>query len=84
MIRSAQSNYKKNLIQQSQSYSKLLYRYLRSKQKIRHDITQLQKSDGSITTSDTESAEELNNFFKSTFTVQNADNIPNIATNQNF
>ena len=80
MIRSAQSKYEKNLIQQSQSYPKLLYRYLRSKQKIRHDITQLQKSDGSMTTSDTESAEELNNFFKSTFTVENADNIPNIPT----
>ena len=47
---------------------------------MRHNITQLQKSDGSMTTSNTESAEELNNFFKSTFTVEKADNIPNIPT----
>ena len=71
MIRNAQCNYEKNLIQQSQSYPKLLYRYLKTKQKIRHDITQLQKSDGSMTTSDPESAEELNNFFKSTYSIIN-------------
>ena len=33
-----------------------------------------------MTSSDTESAEELNNFFKSTFTVERADNIPTIPT----
>ena len=71
--------YEKNLIQQSQSYPKLLYCYLKSKQKIRYDITQLQKSDGSMTTSDLESAEELNNFLKST-SVETADNIPIIPT----
>ena len=78
MIRSAQYAYvyEKNLIQQSQAFISLF----KSKQKIRHDITQLQKSDGSTTTSDPESAEELNNFFKSTFTVETADNIPTIPT----
>ena len=64
MIQGAQRNYEKNLIQQSQSYPKLCIISLsKSKQKITHDITQLQKSDGSMTTSDSESAEELNNFF---------------------
>ena len=33
-----------------------------------------------MTTSDPESAEELNNFFKSTFTVETVDNIPTIPT----
>ena len=33
-----------------------------------------------MTSSDTESAEELNNFLKSTFTVERADNIPTIPT----
>ena len=33
-----------------------------------------------MTTSDTESAEELNNFLKSTFTVEKADNIPTLPT----
>ena len=64
MIRGAQRNSEKNLIQQSQSYPKLCIISLsKSKQKITYDITQLQKSDGSMTTSDSESAEELNNFF---------------------
>ena len=76
MIRSAQSNYEKDLIQQSQLCPKLLYRYLRCKQKIRSDITQLQKADGLMTSSDSESAEELNTFFKSTFTLEESDNIP--------
>ena len=71
--RCGQRDYEKNLIQQS---LKLLYRYLKSKQKIRHDITELRKSDSSMTTSVTESAEELNIFLKSTFTVERANNIP--------
>ena len=33
-----------------------------------------------MTSSDTESTEELNNFFKSTFTVERADNIPTTPT----
>ena len=40
----------------------------------------MQKSDSSMTSSDTKSAEELNNFLKSTFTVERADNIPTIPT----
>ena len=80
MIRSVQSNYEKHLIQQSRLYPKLLYCYLRCKQKIRSDITQLQKADGSMMASDSESAEELNIFFKSTFTSEESDNIPTIPT----
>ena len=42
---------------------------------MRHDITKLHKSDGFMTSSDSESAKEYNNFFKFTFTVEKADSI---------
>ena len=38
----------------------------------------LQMADGSMMSSDSESAEELNIFFKSTFTLEEHDNFPTI------
>ena len=59
MTRSSQSSYEAKLIQLSQTNPRVLYR---SKLNNRSDITQLQKPDGTITQSDVEAAEELNNF----------------------
>ena len=67
LTRSSQAKYEEALIQKSSSHPKLSYGYLRRKQKFSSDITQLEKPDGSMTSSDTETAEVLNNFFKSTF-----------------
>ena len=80
MIRSSRSSYESKLIQPSQTHPKVLYRYINSKQKNRSDITHLQKSDGTMTLSDAEAAEELNNFFKSTFTLEESSYIPAIST----
>jgi len=80
LIRSSQSKYEEKLIQKSSLHPKLLYGYLRRKQKFKPDISQLEKPDGSMSSSDTETAEVLNNFFKSTFTTEDPNNIPIIAT----
>jgi len=80
MIRSAQLNYESKLIQLSRARPRVLYSYINSKQKNRSDITHLQKPDGSITTSDAETSEELNNFFKSTFTLEEPSLIPAISS----
>ena len=81
MIRSAQSNYESRLIQHSQTNPKILYRYINSKQKNQSDITQLQKSDGTIILSDAEASEELYSFFfKSTITLEESSHTPTIST----
>ena len=80
MIRSSQSSYETKLIQLSQTNPTVLYRYMSSKLNNRSDITQLQKPDGTMTQSDVEAAEELNNFLKSTFTLEDLDShIPTIS-----
>jgi len=61
-------------------HPKVLYRYINSKQKNQSDITHLQKSDGTMTTSDVQVAEELNSFFKSTFTLEEPSYVPTIPS----
>ena len=81
MIRSSQSSHEAKLIQLSQTIPRVLYRYMNSKLNNRSDITQLQKPDGTMTQSDVEAAKELNNFFKSTFALEDLDSpIPTIST----
>ena len=58
----------------------MIYRYINSKLKNKTEITQLQKPDGTMTTSDMQGPEELNNFFKTTFTLEDERNISTIST----
>ena len=53
---------------------------MNSKLNDRSDITQLQEPDGIINQSDAEAAEELNNYFKSTFTLQEDSHISAVST----
>jgi len=54
-----------------------VYCYMSCKLNNRSDITQLQKADGTMT----QATEELNNFFKATFTLEDPDShIPSIST----
>ena len=51
-----------------------------SKLKNRSDITHLERPDGTMTQSDAETAEQLNKYFESTFTMEEDRNIPTIPT----
>ena len=55
---------------------KAFYQYVASKTKSKETIPNLQKSNGSLTEDDLGKAEELNNFFSSVFTADDADTIP--------
>jgi len=65
MIRSARLLYDKSLINNLTSNRKALYGYVRDKRKVKSTISQLEKSDGSLTDSDAEVVEVLNDFFQS-------------------
>ena len=57
---------------------KTFYRYVNSMKKVKVNMADLKRKDGTFTNSDTEKANELNRFFKSVFTVENGDNIPTL------
>ena len=75
-VRSAQVKFEETLIQRAQTKPKLLYGYIKAKQKVKASIGSLQKANGCFTLDDYDTAEELNKFFKSTFTHENT----NIST----
>ena len=52
-----------------------IYNYVKSKQKIKSSIHHLKISDNS-TTNNMETAEVLNSFFQSTFTLEDSDGLP--------
>ena len=55
---------------------KAFYRYAHSKLKTRSAIAQLMQNDGSLTTTDQDQANVLNNFFTSLFTREDMTNMP--------
>ncbi len=57
---------------------KLFWKYVHSKTKTRHPISDLQKEDGTLTANDHEKAEVLNQFFTSVFTKEDLSNIPDV------
>ena len=52
---------------------KAFYKYASSKTKVRQGISDLEKPDRTLTTSDKEKAETLNNFFSGVFTVEESE-----------
>ncbi len=75
------SDFERNLIyKMKKGDSKPLYKYANLKLKSRCRISQLKKSDGSLTTNDSEKAETLNNFFSSVFTEEDTTNMPSMNT----
>lgn len=61
-VRSAQVKFEETLIQHAQTKPKLLYGYIKAKQKVKASIGSLQKANGCFTLDDYNTAEELNNF----------------------
>ena len=75
-IRKAQLDYEEHLLAKLHSNPKAFYSYVKSKQKVKHFIPHLQRSDGQIADSDHENAEILASFFESTFTTEDTSFIP--------
>ena len=51
---------------------------MKSKQNTKPRVTQLKNQDGTLTASDIESGNVLNNFFKSVFVQETTDNVPDM------
>ena len=58
---------------------KAFYQYVASKTKTKEGVSNLIKKDGTLTNSDLEKAETLNNFFSSVFTIEDKHNIPEFS-----
>ena len=63
----------KELAKLAKKNPEAFYKYASSKTKVRQGISDLDKPDGNLTTSDKEKAETLNSFFRSVFTVEESE-----------
>ena len=68
--------YEKQVAEQSKGNPGAFYRYVNSKIKTRSGIANLNKDNGTKTTTDKEKAELLNNFFHSVFTTEDPGPLP--------
>ena len=80
VIRKAKMDHESSIISDLKSNPKRLHKYINQKQKIKHSIGPLKKPDGSITTTNEESAEALACFFKSVFVHEDLHELPNIPS----
>ena len=77
-IRRARRNFEKNLAKDCRRNPKAAWRYMKSSNKVSNGIPNLKKPDGSMTTTDAETADVLNQQYYSVFTKEDTTNIPNI------
>ncbi|MES9971492.1 MAG: reverse transcriptase family protein, partial [Candidatus Thiodiazotropha sp.] len=78
-IRNAKRNFEKKISKKAKKESKHFWKYVNSKVKSQSNVTNLQKSDSTLTSSDQEKAEVLNDYFSKVFTRENLDDMPDIA-----
>ena len=92
-IRKAQADQEKRLMKQFKTKPKAFYSYVRSKQKVKSGISQLESEDGELSKDDFQTANILNNFFQSVYTNEPDGDPPSLAprklqgehvTNANF
>ena len=76
LIRQARRQYEKKIIDSMKKEPKRLYKYIRSKQKVKDIVGPLEKDDGTLTETELETAEVLHKFFQSIFIADEDDNIP--------
>lgn len=77
--RNARFFFEQKLSENIKSDSKSFWNYVRAQSKTKSGISDLESSDGTMTTSDLEKAELLNSFFSSVFTNENTTHIPELA-----
>ena len=80
LTRQLRKNYEENLAKNSKRNPKMFWKYANSRLKSRARIPSLIQSNGSRATTSKEKADALNNFFASTFTVENLEEIPETPT----
>ena len=76
--RNAKLNYEKLIAVNIKNDSKSFWNYVRSQSKTRTGISDLEGSDGTLSSSDYQKAEMLNTFFTSVFTEEDLSNIPTL------
>jgi ribonuclease P/MRP protein subunit RPP40 len=74
--RSAKRNYEKKLAGDVKSNSKSFFAYVRSKQRTKDKVGPLKDNLGKVIEDDQETANLLNNYFSSVFTIEDCGNIP--------
>ena len=74
------AKYDESLIHNFTSNPKALYGYRRDKSKVRASISQIIKSDGSVTNDDHEVVEVFNGFFQSVFIKEDPFSVPMVAS----
>ena len=76
LTRKLRRDFEINISEGLKEKPKTFWSYVRSRLKIREQIASLMKPDGSTAKTVADKAETLNNFFASTFTVEDLKNIP--------
>ena len=70
VLRKVQADYKRRIMKKFKNKAKAFYGNVRAKQKVKTRVLQLAKEDGDLTNTDKETADVLNSFFQSVFTVE--------------
>ena len=82
VLREEKSKYEGKLICNYKKNPKPFHRYMRLKQNTKATVRQLSKEDGSLTSSDTEAAELLQEFFTSVFTIEDITTAPDLQVKE--
>ena len=77
-VKQAKIDYEKSIALNAKKEPKRFWKYVKQKTKPKSSIGNLLKTDGTSTETDSEKADELNNFFASVFTRENLSNIPTV------
>ena len=80
IVRGAQAHFEQMLMKQFKQKPKAFYSYVRSKQKVKAGISQLEKENGDLTETDEEAAEILSEFFQSVYTREPPGDVPEMTS----
>ena len=76
ILREAKKKYEKEISKEAKRNPRAVYGYMRSKMKIREEVTRIKKTDGSFTTDDDENCKILNENFQNVFVREPVGQLP--------
>ena len=76
--RASRSKYEANVVNNAKEKPKMLWKYINSRLKVRSQIEDLQREDGSFAQTSSDKAEELNRFFATIFTEEDLTQVPEL------
>ena len=79
VIGKARFEYEKGIIQNMKQEPKMLFKYIRSQQKVKPSVRPLEKGTGELAQTGQENAEILNEFFQSVFIDEDTGDLPDFA-----